>query len=309
MAEISEIKRENLLTRDASNYAYAMILATVTIWGGSFASTKYALAQAEPMVILWLRLAIAMPVLFAGILWERSIRLPSKNEAVALFLMGFQGIFFHQAIQGYAMKTAGAANANWMMIATPALVAILGRIFLKEKISGRGICGMILAAAGVALVIGRGTVATANSGGFGSIGDLIMLLSVLNWAIFLIVSRRVLKKDLSPAFVIFWEMFFALMVATPFVIFIGSDFSVIPSFSSGTWGALIFLGAFSSALAYIFWFKALSVFTVAKVAVFQFLQPIAGVVISYFLVGERFTLWLFAGGAMILCGVWLVNKR
>ena len=309
MAEISEIKRENLRTRDASYYAYAMILATVTIWGGSFASTKYALAQAEPMVILWLRLAIAMPVLFAGILWERSIRLPSKNEAVALFLMGFQGIFFHQAIQSYAMKTAGAANANWMMIATPALVAILGRIFLKEKISGRGICGMILAAAGVALVIGRGTVATANSGGFGSIGDLIILLSVLNWAVFLIVSRRVLTKDLSPAFVIFWEMLFALIAATPFAIITGSDFSVIPSFTTGTWAALIFLGAFSSALAYIFWFKALSIFTVAKVAVFQFLQPIAGVVISYFLVGERFTPWLFIGGTMILCGVWLVNKR
>jgi drug/metabolite transporter (DMT)-like permease len=309
MAEISEIKRENLRTRDASYYAYAMILATVTIWGGSFASTKYALAQAQPMVILWLRLIIGMPILFAGLLWERSIRLPSIKEAVALFLMGFQGIFFHQAIQSYAMKTAGAANANWMMIATPALVAILGRIFLKEKISGRGICGMILAAAGVALVIGRGTVATANSGGFGSIGDLIILLSVLNWAVFLIVSRRVLTKDLSPAFVIFWEMLFALIAATPFAIITGSDFSVIPSFTTGTWAALIFLGAFSSALAYIFWFKALSIFTVAKVAVFQFLQPIAGVVISYFLVGERFTPWLFIGGTMILCGVWLVNKK
>ena len=149
MAEISEIKRENLRTRDASYYAYAMILATVTIWGGSFASTKYALAQAEPMVILWLRLAIAMPVLFAWILWERSIRLPSKNEAVALFLMGFQGIFFHQAIQGYAMKTAGAANANWMMIATPALVAILGRIFLKEKIKKKKLIGLFIVLMGV----------------------------------------------------------------------------------------------------------------------------------------------------------------
>ena len=300
---------EDIKTENASFYSYAMILATVTIWGGSFASTKYALAQAEPMVILWLRLVIGMPILFAGLLWERSLRLPSKNEAVALFLMGFQGIFFHQAIQSYAMKTAGAANANWMMIATPALVAILGRIFLKETISGSGICGMIFAAAGVTLVIGRGTVVTANSGGFGSIGDLIMLLSVLNWAVFLIVSRRVLTKDLSPAFVIFWEMLFALIAATPFAILTGSDFSVIPSFTMGTWTALIFLGAFSSALAYIFWFKALSIFTVAKVAVFQFLQPIAGVVISYFLVGERFTPWLFVGGSMILFGVWLVNKK
>ncbi len=306
---MAEINRENVRAGKASFYDYTMILATVIIWGGSFASTKYALAQAEPMVILWLRLVIGMPVLFAGLLWEKSMRLPSKKEAAALFLMGFQGIFFHQAIQSYAMKTAGAANANWMMIATPALVAILGRIFLKEKISAKGICGLILAAVGVTLVVVRGTIATANSGSFGSIGDIIMLLSVLNWAVFLILSRRVLKKDLSPAFVIFWEMLFALIAATPFVIFIGSDFSVIPSFTSGTWAALIFLGAFSSALAYIFWFKALSIFTVAKVVVFQFLQPIAGVAISYFLVGERFTPWLFAGGAMILCGVWLVNKK
>jgi len=306
---MASTNREDIQSKEASFANYAMVLVAVTIWGGSFPSTKFALAQAEPMVIMCLRLFIGMPVLLAGSLFEGSLRLPSKNEAAALFLMGFQGIFFHQSIQCYAMRTAGAANANWMMIATPALVAILSRIFLKEKISGRGICGMILAATGVTLVIGRGTVITANSGSFGSIGDLIMLLSVLNWAIFLIVSRRVLKKDLSPAFVIFWEMLFALIVATPFAIFIGSDFSVIPSFSSGTWTALIFLGAFSSALAYIFWFKALSIFTVTRVAVFQFLQPIAGVVISYFLVGERFTPWLFAGGAMILCGVWLVNKK
>ena len=119
-----EINREISQTREASYYGYAMILATVTIWGGSFASTKYALAQAQPMVILWLRLIIGMPILFAGLLWERSIRLPSIKEAVALFLMGFQGIFFHQAIQSYAMKTAGAANANWMMIATPALAPV-----------------------------------------------------------------------------------------------------------------------------------------------------------------------------------------
>ena len=104
-------------------------------------------------------------------------------------------------------------------------------------------------------------------------------------------------------------MLFALLSAVPFTFLTGSDFSVIPSFTHGTWGALIFLGAFSSALAYILWFKALAIFTVAKVAVFQFIQPMAGVVIAYFLVGERFTPWLFVGGTMILCGVWLVNRK
>jgi drug/metabolite transporter (DMT)-like permease len=288
---------------------YAMILATVVIWGGSFAATKLALSQAEPMVVLFLRLAIGMPVLFIGVCLEGSLRLPTKGEALTLFLMGFQGIFFHQAIQSYAMKTAGAANANWMMIASPAIVAILGRIFLKEKISRSGICGLILSAAGVVLVVGFGTVRTVAVSGFGSVGDLIMLFSVLNWAVFLVISRGALKTDLPPAFVIFWEMFFSLISAAVFVYAIGSDFSTVPSFTLSTWAALIFLGAFSSALAYIFWFKALAAFPVTKVAVFQLLQPIAGVAIAYILVGERFTIWLFAGGAMILSGVWLVNRK
>lgn len=296
-------------SNNVSFAGYVMILTTVTIWGGSFASTKYALAQAEPMVVLWLKFVLAMPLLFAGLLWEGSLRLPTKGEVLPLFLMGFQGIFFNQAIQSYAMKTAGAGNANWMMIATPALVAIIGRIFLKEKMSRKGVYGLFLSALGVAIVIQRGTVMTSNAGSFGSIGDLLMLFSVLNWAVFLVISRRVLKKDQPPAFVLFWEVFFALMVATPFTYLIGSDFSVIPSFTSKTWSAIVFLGVFSTALAYLFWFKALSLFSVAKVAVFQFFMPIAGIVSAYFLVGERFTIWLFLGGTMIFSGVWLVNKK
>ena len=307
--QMSTTSPNTLTQKSVRPIDYAMILTTVTIWGGSFAATKLALAQAEPMLILWLRLVIGMPVLFVGICLEGSLRLPTKSEALPLFLMGFQGIFFHQAIQSYAKKTAGAANANWMMIASPALVAILSRIFLKEKISKTGIFGLIFSAIGVLLVIGLGTRRTATTGSFGSTGDMIMLFSVLNWAVFLVISRGALKTDLPPAFVIFWEMFFSLISATIFVYTIGSDFSVIPSFTLGTWSALVFLGAFSSALAYLFWFQALAAFPVAKVVVFQFIQPIAGVIIAYFLIGERFTIWLFIGGAMILSGVWLVNRK
>mgnify|MGYP002591464935 CR=1 FL=1 len=104
-------------------YDYIIILITVTIWGGSFASTKYALAQAEPSLILLLRFLFGIPVLAAGCLFEKSLRLPTKEEAVILLLIGFQGIFFHQGIQAVAMKTAGAGNANWMMVASPAIVA------------------------------------------------------------------------------------------------------------------------------------------------------------------------------------------
>ncbi len=287
-----------------------MVLCTVTIWGGSFAATKYALAQAEPSLILCMRLAMTLPVLAAGCAAARELRLPTAHEALILGLLGFQGIFFHQGIQAVAMKTAGAGNANWMMVASPAVVAVLGWLFLKEKISRRAAAGLVLASAGVALVLAAGTVKeTAESASFGSWGDWLMLASVLNWGVYLVISRRLLKYDMSPSFSIFWELVFASFFAFIATLAGGTDYSVIPHFTAGTWTAIIFLGALSSGLAYLFWYKALAAIPAAKLTVYQFLQPVAGMVISNLLLGERYTIWLVIGAAMITAGIWQVNKK
>ena len=215
---------------------YAMVLCAVTIWGGSFAATKYALAQAEPSLILCLRLAMTLPVLAAGCALGRELRLPTAHEAFVLALLGFQGICFHQGIQAVAMKTAGAGNANWMMVASPAVVTVLGWLFLKAIISRGAVAGLALASAGVALVLAAGTVKeTAESVSFGSWGDFLMLASVLNWGVFLVISRKLLKSTMTPAFSIFWELVFAAFFAFLATLIFGTDYSVIPGFTAGTW--------------------------------------------------------------------------
>lgn len=298
-----------LIARELRLGDYLAVIAATTIWGGSFAATKIALAQSSPVMILWIRFIIAIPVLMLGAKIQKAMRLPSKHELLPLLLMGFQGIFFHQGIQAYAMKTAGAANANWVMVASPALVAALGRIFLKEKITGHGIAGLMLSAIGVMLVLSYGTVSNAAFAGFGSVGDLILLGSVLNWAVFSIISRRFLLKDVPSSFAILWEMIFSLICATIFLLLTGADFSKIAAYSAVTWKALVFLGVLSSATAYMFWFHGLSKLPAARVVIFQFLQPLVGIIISYLLLGERFTVWIFTGGALIAGGIYLVNKK
>ncbi len=104
-------------------------------------------------------------------------------------------------------------------------------------------------------------------------------------------------------------MIFAFLYALVTSFIVGTDFSQIPTFTVQTWLSIIFLGALSSAFAYLLWYQALAVMPVAKLIVFQFLQPVAGMVISYFLIGERYTLWLLLGAAMIMSGIWLVNKK
>ena len=289
---------------------YMAALLTIMIWGGSFPAIKYSLAWGEPSLILLMRLFFAIFPLAAGCLVEGTMRLPTREELPSLLFMSFQGIFLQQGIQAFAMKTAGAGNSNWMMVASPALVAVLGRIFLKEKISRVGTVGLLLAAAGVALVLARGTIkGAAESGSFGSVGDYIMLFSVLNWAVFLIISRKYLRASLPPAFSIFWELVFAFFYALAASFAVGTDYSRIAAFAPQTWLAVIFLGALSSGFAYLLWYRALAVFPVARLSIFQFLQPVTGMCISYLLIGERYTMWLAAGAVMIVCGICLVNKK
>jgi len=289
---------------------YIIILAAIAIWSASFAGMKVAVEQAHPLVVLWLRLGISIPFLFAGSYLQRSFRLPTRQELSPLLIMSFQGIFLVLGLQNFAMKTASAATANWIIICSPAFVALLGRLFLKEKMSLTSLAGLILSAIGVMVVLRLGTVSGPNeTGSFGTVGDLLILFSSLNWSIFLVFSRKVLREDLRYSFVLFWEMFFSFIYATLSLPLIGSDISVICSFTHRTWTAVAFLGAGASAAAYFCWFHGLSVLPVSRIVAFQFLQPFAGAMIAFLLLGERFTLWLFAGGITIIYGVYLVNKK
>lgn len=303
------LQAEAKAVRSAGVLDYAAILFCVTAWGGSFAAIKYALPQAGPLLVIWMRLLISIPVLLLGMYLEKNLRLPKKSEFWPLLLMGLHGFLIHMLMQTYAMKTAGAANANWIMMITPVVVALLGFIFLKEKVSGSAVFGMVLSIIGVSLVLALGTVTKTSSNGFGTIGDFLIMLSMLNWAVYIILSRFFLRGEMTPSFILFWEILFSFIAATPTVWLLGADFSAIKTFSVSTWLALFFLGAFCSGYVYILWFQALKILPVVSVAIFQLFQPIAGAVVSYIMVGERFTVWFYAGGALIMAGVWMVNQK
>ena len=305
MSEKSELPVNTARPRD-----YIIILAAITIWSASFAGMKVAVEQAHPLIVLWMRLGISIPFLFAGSYMQKTFRFPSRQELLPLLLMSFQGIFLVLALQNFAMKTASASTANWIIICSPAFVALLGWLFLKEKISPMGFSGLVISAIGVMVVLRLGTATgPKGSGSFGTVGDLLILLSSLNWSIFLVFSKKVLKDDLHYSFVLFWEMFFSFLYATCALPLFGCDISVIGSFTRSTWTAVTFLGAGASAAAYFCWFHGLSVLPVSRIVAFQFLQPFAGAVIAFLLLGERFTIWLFAGGITIIYGVYLVNRK
>ena len=286
--------------------AYIELTFAAVAWGVSFIATKIAVQQVTPAVVVFLRFAIGAVIMLVILLARRQLTLPTLKEGLYYALLGFIGISFHQWLQSTGLVTAQASTTSWIVSTSPVFIALLGWFFLKEKLGLNTIFGIMLASLGVLLVVSKGSLSSLISGNFGTTGDLLVLISAPNWAIFSVLSRSALK-DKPALFVLFYVILFGwLFTSIPFVATHG--WLEIAHLNTTGWLAVAFLGIGCTALAYIFWYDGLQAIPASRAGVFLYIEPLISLVVAAVLLGEAITLVALLGGGLILAGVWLVNK-
>ncbi len=287
--------------------AVLKVIFAVTVWGGSFVATKVALRYVSPVTVVWLRFAMGTLILGAAVAGRRQFTLPSRKDLAYFALLGFIGITFHQWLQSTGLTTAEATTTAWIVATTPVFMAVLGWLVLKERLGWAQALGILIAAGGVLMVVSKGDLASLSSGHFGTIGDLLILISAPNWAVFSTLSRSGLKQH-PAARMMFYVMGFGWLFTT-LQLLAGPGVSEIPRIGVDGWLGIGFLGIFCSGLAYIFWYDALQVMPVAQTGAFVYMEPFVTVVVAAVVLSEPFLLSSLLGGVAILIGVWLVNRR
>ena len=286
---------------------YLEALFAVTVWGASFIATKVALQDASPITIVWLRFLIGVIILGLVVALRRQFMLPDRKEWSYFALLGFLGITFHQWLQSNALQTSEAGTTAWIVSTTPVFMAVLGWFLLNERLGWTKNLGILLAFLGVLVVISRGDLNSISIGRFGTPGDVLILISAINWAVFSALSRRGLKSH-SASLMMFFLMVFGWLFTTLLFLTTGG-LREIPSITGSSWMALGFLGVFCSGLAYVAWYDALKALTTAETGAFLYLEPLVAAVVAFFVLGEAITWASLLGGAVILFGVWLVNRN
>lgn len=279
----------------------------VLVWGGSFVATKIALEYVSPVTVVWLRFAMGVLILGAAVLWRKQFSLPGARDLAYFALLGFIGVTFHQWLQSTGLTTAQATTTAWIVATTPVFMALLGGLVLKERLDAARWAGIFLAAAGVLLVVSRGDLAALSAGNLGSPGDLLILISAPNWAIFSVLSRRGLQTHPAARMMLYVMGFGWLMITALFLA--GPGLAEISQLGRDGWLAIGFLGIACSGFAYIFWYDALQALPASQVGAFLYLEPLATTLLAASLLDESLTWATLAGGAVILLGVWLVNRR
>ena len=278
----------------------------VFVWGASFIATKLALIDLSPVTVVWLRFLIGVIILGIAAGMRHQYSLPRKQDWLYLAILGFLGITFHQWLQSTGLLTVQASTTAWVVATTPIFIAILSWLFLHEKLDWLQVTGIVLAGLGVLLVVSKGNIKEIMIGQFGTKGDVLILISAVNWAVFSILSTKGLKKY-QPT-----QMMFIVML-------LGWFFTSIIFFSEGgladitriTWtsfSGVCFLGVFCSGLAYIAWYDGLQVLPATQIGAFLYIEPLVAVIVAWALLGENILFMTLVGGIFILLGVRLVQK-
>ena len=282
-------------------------LGAVVIWGVSFVATKAALEEVSPITLIFTRFALGTVVLFLLLGFRRATLVPPRNAWPSLALMGFVGIFVHQMLQAHGLTLTTAVRTGWLIGLIPIWSAVLAGVFLREGFGARKVLGLLLGTVGaIVVVVTRDETSSGAPALPTTWGDLLILASTVNWAVYTILGRETLKR-LGSAKATAAAMLAGWVMLVPFFVW-SRGWREYGAMSPSTMGAVLFLGIGASGLGYLFWYAALERIEASQVAAFLYLEPLVTFAAAVSLLGEPVAASTVLGGALVLLGVFTVQR-
>ncbi len=227
----------------------------------------------------------------------------ARGDRWPLVFLGFLGTI-NQLLYLYGLRFTTAANAALLYASTPVFVLILSALMLGERMTLVRTIGILVAFFGVLIVIfERGVSLTSEY----TIGNLIILVAVLAWALFTILGKRqVMTYGALQATVAASVAGTALLA--PFGLF-STMASSVGSYTVTDWSGILYLGIGTSVVGYLLWYYALRRIDASRLAVFANGQPIVATILSVIFLGATISPQFLVGATITLAGVVVTQRK
>ncbi|MCC8155538.1 MAG: DMT family transporter [Tannerellaceae bacterium] len=287
---------------------HIMAIVTVIIWGTTFVSTKVLIREGlTPVEILMYRFTIA----YICIWFISPKKLFARNWKDELWMigMGLTGGSLYFVTENTALGITLASNVSLILCTTPILVAFIAwGLNRKEKLRKNLLIGSFIALAGVALVVFNGNYYLKIN----PLGDFLTFISALMWAFYCLILKRMNTK--YPTLLLTRKVFFygvvtlfPLMLIFPGYLSITINTEILSR--SLAWINLLFLGIVASMLCFIMWNIAVKELGPVYTSNYIYIVPLVTVFASSLILDEPVTFVSLIGAALILYGVYFVEKR
>ena len=270
------------------------------LWGSSFPLLRLIAADMSPFALAALRGGFAALGVLAFLLVTRQFG--GKLQLRHWLVLGTTNGWVPNLLTALALGSIESAPAALIHAATPLLVAVLSVPLLREEKPGaRGVAGLLVGFAGIALILGP----DAFSGRASFLGGVLILLSGVSYALGTIYARRV--RPGAPAQLALGQQVVSGSVAA----LLSVPFAPEGAYDLPLWvfGVTALLGIFASALPLTMFLSLLARARVNDASLVGYLQPPFAAAVGALMLGEVPSALVLAGGAIVLAGVWLATSQ
>ncbi len=284
--------------------AVAISIAIHTLWGANPVAVKLSLEVFPPLWTGFFRFVIGS-LCVCAFAWATGARLWPKREEwpSLLFLAALFTVQIALMNIGYGATTA---SMGAILIATnPLFAAVVAHFHLSDdRLDARRAIGLAIAFAGTALVLTRG--AGVDALHFQGWGNWVVLASAMLLGSRLIVSAGLLRR-IDELRVTVWQMVLSLPVFAAG----GLAFETIAweRLGPGPILGLLYQGVVIAGIGFTVSFYLMKRYTPSVIVSFNFVSPIAGVLLGAWLLEESLGLWLLAGLASVALGLYAIARR
>lgn len=288
-------------------------LICCALWGSAFPCIKLGYAwmhidssdTATQILYAGYRFTLAgILAVILGSFLNRKVLYPSKKSIPKVVLLSllqtvFQYLFFYIGLAHTTGVKASIIEGMNVFVA----ILVASCLFHQEKLTARKMIGCLVGFVGVVLINLSGSHLDFN---VSILGEGFIFFSTISYAFSSVLIKR-LSKNENPIMLSGWQFVTGGLIMAVMGFAMGGRLEAFTLKS----GAMLLYLAFISAVAYSLWSVLLKYNPVSKVAVYGFMNPVFGVILSTLLLGEKDSLkWYSLVSLALVClGIYVVNRK
>ena len=285
---------------------WAMLLALAVLWGGSFFFNGIAVRELPSFTLVWLRVAVAAATLLL-VLRLLGQRMPTGGRIWAAFFgMGLLNNVIPFVLIVWGQHHIASGLASILNATTPLFTVLVAHLLTPdERLTPLKAVGVAVGFAGTVFMIGPDALGGL---GIGVTAQLACLAGALAYAFAGIFGRRFRRMGIAPMATAAGQVCASTMLLLPVMLLVDRPWTLAMPYPA-TWGAVLGVGLFSTALAYVLYFRILAAAGATNLLLVTFLIPVSAILLGALVLGETLLLRHFVGMAVIGAGLAFIDGR
>ena len=277
------------------------------LWGGGFTASKAAVADVPPLASGLMRYVLASAVLIPLYLRERRSLPPERCTPFtikALIAMGATAVMGYNALYFWGLSLAPSSDSILLIPTTnPIWTALIATIFIGERPGSRLSIGMMVALAGMCLVLLGGYTGDFNQDRL--IGNGLFVMAAIVFGASHVISR-VATRGITPMGATTISGAIGGLMLLPMAVIEGG-LGNLPSAPIGYWLNIGFVAFGVTALGYVLFYRSVTRIGPGRTSFYTNLVPVIGLTLSAIFLSEYPSVVQVVGGAIMLGAVLWVN--